>query len=165
MAELLAAGRSIKLRERELRTRRTQYDLCLVDFNGIWVSIDARLPGVLLAESIGKNTFPDFAGYSLLKREITYRSSRFDLLLKRGMKRCLVETKSVTLVDEEIALVPDAPTARGARHILDLTEAIGEGYEALLVFICQRGMPVSFLPINQPIPALWNPSKRVIGWA
>lgn len=139
MAQLLTAGRSIKLREKESRTRKTRYDLCLVDFNGIWVSIDARFPGILLAEAIGKNTFPDFAGYSLLKREITYRSSRFDLLLERGRKRCLVETKSVTLVDEEIALFPDAPTARGTRHILDLTGAIGEGYEALLVFICQRG--------------------------
>lgn len=137
MAELLTAGRSIKLREKESRTRKTRYDLCLVDFTGFWVSIDARLPGILLAESIGKNAFPDFAGYSLLKREVTYRSSRFDLLLGRGGS--LVETKSVTLVDEGIAPFPDAPTARGARHIRDLTEAIGEGYETWLVFICQRG--------------------------
>jgi len=148
MAELLTAGRSIKLRERESRTRKTRYDLCLVDFNGFWVSIDARLPGILMAESIGKNAFPDFAGYSLLKREVTYRSSRFDLLLGRRRKRCLVETKSVTLVDEGIALFPDAPTARGARHIRDLTEAIGEEYETWLVFICQRG-DVRFLSPNK----------------
>ena len=139
MAELLTAGRSIKLRERESRTRRTRYDLCLVDFSDFWVSIDARLPGILLAESIGNNAFPDFAPYSLLKREPTYRSSRFDLLLGRGKNRCLVETKSVTSVNAGVALFPDAPTARGARHILDLTEAIGEGYETWFVFICQRG--------------------------
>ena len=33
---------------------------------------------------------------------------------------------------------PDATTARGARHVLDLTEAVEEGYESWLVFICQR---------------------------
>jgi sugar fermentation stimulation protein A len=138
MAELLTAGRSIKLRERQSRTRKTRYDLCLVDFDGFWVSIDARLPGTLLAESIGNKAFPDFAAYSLLKREPTYRSSRFDLLLGRERNRCLVETKSVTLVNAGVALFPDAPTERGARHILDLTEVIGEGYETWLVFICQR---------------------------
>lgn len=160
MAELLIAGRSIKLREKESRTRKTQYDLCLVDFNGFWVSIDARLPGVLLAESIGRNAFPDFAGYSLLKREITYRSSRFDLLLQRGRKRCLVETKSVTLVDEGIALFPDAPTARGTRHILDLTEAIGDGYEALLVFICQRGDARFLFPNKSTDPRFAESLKK-----
>ncbi len=80
MAEFLAAGKSIKLRERESRTRKARYDICLVDFNGFWVSIDARPPGILLADSIGKDAFPDFTGYSLIKREVTYRSSRFDFL-------------------------------------------------------------------------------------
>ena len=84
MGELLTTGRAIKLRERKSQRRKTRYDLSLVDFNGCWVSIDARLPGVLLAESIEKNDFPDFTGYSLLKREAAYRSSRFDLLLDKG---------------------------------------------------------------------------------
>ena len=49
-----------------------------------------------------------------------------------------METKSVTLVSGELALFPDAPTARGTRHVLDLTEAMEEGYEGWLVFVCQR---------------------------
>ncbi|MCK5551812.1 MAG: DNA/RNA nuclease SfsA [Deltaproteobacteria bacterium] len=96
MRELLTTGRGIKLRERESQGRKTRFDLSLVDFNGPWVSIDARLPGALLAESIEKGDIADFAGYFPLKRETAYRSSRIDLLLGKGRSRCLVETKSVT---------------------------------------------------------------------
>lgn len=85
MRELLTNGRLVKLRERESRRRKTRYDLFLVDYHGRWVSIDARLPGLLLAESI---------------------------------------------------------------EIMDLTEAIGDGYEAWIVFICQRE-DVRFLSPNE----------------
>lgn len=138
MEELLTTGREIKLRERKSQGRKTRFDVFLVDFKGSWVSIDAGLPGTLLSESIEKNNIVDFAGYFPLKREAPYRSSRFDLLLGKGRSRCLVETKSVTLVEGKLALFPDAPTARGTRHVLDLTEAVEEGYEAWLVFVCQR---------------------------
>lgn len=138
MRELLTTGRPIKLRERRSQRRKTGYDLSLVDYHGRWVSIDTRLPGVLLAESIENRVFPEFAQYSSLKRDVTYRSSRIDLLLAKGRSRCLVETKSVTLANREMALFPDAPTIRGTKHVMDLTEAIGEGFEAWVVFICQR---------------------------
>ena len=138
MRELLTTGRLVKLRERRSQRRKTRYDLTLVNYDGRWVSIDARLPGVLLAESIEYRDFPEFAEYSLIKREVTHRSSRIDLLLGKGKDRCLVETKSVTLVNGEMALFPDAPTIRGRKHVMDLTQAIGEGYEAWIVFICQR---------------------------
>ncbi len=138
MRELLTPERPVMLRERRSQKRKTRYDLTLVNYYGRWVSIDARLPRSLLAESIEDGNYPEFAEYSLIKREVTHRSSRIDLLLRKGRERCLVETKSVTLVNGEMALFPDAPTIRGTRHVLDLTEAIGEGYEAWIVFICQR---------------------------
>lgn len=160
MGDLLTIGRPIKLVERRSRRRKTRYDFYLVDYKGSFVSIDARLPGALLAESIEKGDFPEFAGYYLLKREAAYRSSRFDLLLGSGRGRCLVETKSVTLVDGEVALFPDASTARGTRHILDLTEAIGEGYEAWLVFVCQRG-DARFLSPNESVDPRFAEALRM----
>lgn len=138
MGELLTPERPIGLREKNRQGRKTRYDLTLVHGDGYWVSIDARLPGTLLAESIQNGNFPELTGYSLLQREVPYRSSRIDLLLGKGNGRCLVETKSVTLVNGGVALFPDAPTARGTRHALELAEAIEEGYEAWVVFVCQR---------------------------
>jgi sugar fermentation stimulation protein A len=71
MGELLTTGRGIKLREGKSRARKTRFDVSLVDFNGSWVSIDARLPGVLLAESIEESDISDFNGYFPLKREVS----------------------------------------------------------------------------------------------
>ncbi len=152
MRELLTHGRPVKLRETESRKRKTRYDLFLVDYHGRWVSIDAKLPGLLLAESIQNRQFPEFSGYSPLKREVAYRSSRLDLLLGKGKSRCLVETKSVTLVNGEMALFPDAPTIRGTKHVTDLTEALGNGYEAWVVFICQRKDARFFAPNESADP-------------
>jgi sugar fermentation stimulation protein A len=86
MEGLLTLGRPIRLRERNHRGRKTRYDLSLVHCNGHWVSIDARLPGTLLVESIENGDFPELMGCSLLKREVPYRSSRIDLLLGRGTR-------------------------------------------------------------------------------
>jgi sugar fermentation stimulation protein A len=54
MRELLTPGRSIMLRQRRSQKRKTRYDLSFVNYYGRWVSIDARLSGVLRAESIEK---------------------------------------------------------------------------------------------------------------
>lgn len=160
MGGLLTLGRPIRLWERSHQRRKTRYDLSLVHRNDHWVSIDARLPGILLAESIENGDFSGLTGYSLLKREVTYRSSRIDLLLGRGNGPCLVETKSVTLVNGGVARFPDAPTARGARHVLDLGESIGEGYEAWIVFVCQREDARLFSP-NEPVDPRFAQALRM----
>ncbi len=125
-------------RERRSQRRKTRYGLSLVNYDGRWVPIDTRLPGVLLAESIERRDFPECMEYVFTKRGGTYRFSRIDLLLGEGRDRWLVETKSITLVNGEMALLADAPTIRGTKHVLDLTEAIAEGYEVWIIFICQR---------------------------
>jgi sugar fermentation stimulation protein A len=49
-----------------------------------------------------------------------------------------LEVKSVTLVEDGIALFPDAVTARGARHVRELTERQREGHPAAILFVAQR---------------------------
>jgi len=75
-----------------------------------------------------------------------------------------VETKSVTLVRGELALFPDAPTARGTRHVLDLTEAMEEGYEAWLVFVCQREDARFLSPNISADPRFAEALKRGYDW-
>ena len=51
-------------------------------------------------------------------------STRFDFLLTRGLGKCFVEVKSVTLVGEDrLSAFPDAVTARGVKHIRGLLAA------------------------------------------
>jgi sugar fermentation stimulation protein A len=66
--------------------------------------------------------------------------SRFDFALRdlRGAET-LVEVKSVTLVEDGVALFPDAPTVRGARHLSELEDYVRAGGRALVLFVVQRG--------------------------
>lgn len=65
--------------------------------------------------------------------------SRFDFLLEAPGKRpLLVEVKSVSLCVNGLGLFPDAPTARGARHLSELKQVSSLGLDACVVFIAQR---------------------------
>lgn len=126
--------------------RKTAGDLLLVSHAGVWVSVDARLPGRLAAEALAAGRLAPFTGYTGLKTEVTIGESRLDLRLQGPTGPCWVETKSVTLVEEGVALFPDAPTARGARHLRTLTALRGRGERTAVVFVVQRPDAVAFSP-------------------
>ena len=48
-----------------------------------------------------------------------------------------LEVKGVTLEENGYARFPDAPTERGARHLLELVEAKKQGYGAGAMFLIQ----------------------------
>lgn len=50
----------------------------------------------------------------------------------------VLEAKSVTLVEEGVALFPDAVTARGTRHVREMTELARKGHPAAVIFVAQR---------------------------
>ncbi|MBS7637348.1 DNA/RNA nuclease SfsA, partial [Candidatus Bathyarchaeota archaeon] len=56
-----------------------------------------------------------------------------------------LEVKSCTLVENGVALFPDAPTSRGERHMKTLIKALEFGRAAVL-FLVQRGDAEVFRP-------------------
>ena len=49
-----------------------------------------------------------------------------------------MEVKSVTWVEDGVALFPDGVTARGRRHLEELAGLAARGHEAWQVFVVQR---------------------------
>ena len=129
LRELLQPGNPVYLAPASNSDRKTRYDLTLVELPSGLVSADARLPNALVAESIEAGVLSPFAGYDQLKREVQYGKSRLDMMLTAPNGNCYVEVKSVTLVQEEQGLFPDAPTERGRRHVEELASAPIEGIE------------------------------------
>ena len=118
--------------------RKTSFDLQLVQMGMTLCSADARLPNFLMEEAIRGDSIYEFTEYTDIRREVSYEDSRFDLFLKKDGSQCFIETKSVTLVEDRIALFPDAPTSRGTKHVNGLIRAKKEGYRSSVVFIVQR---------------------------
>lgn len=117
--------------------RKTKYDLFGVLEGDTFVCIDSRLPPKLFSEAIETGEIEEFDGYVIEKKEPRFRDVRFDLLLI-GKEVCVVETKSCTLVVDNTAMFPDAPTERGRKHLYRLIEARDSGMRAVVVFVVQR---------------------------
>ena len=58
----------------------------------------------------------------------------------------------MTLVEDGQAQFPDAPTARGARHLRALTSLLDEHTRAAIVFVIQRSDATSFAPHDAADP-------------
>jgi len=146
LEELLVPGRTCYLVPRAASYRRTPYDLLLVACCGVLVSVDARLPNRLFAEAVTAGRLAPFAGCTVLEAEVRRGGSRLDFRLRGPRRTCWVETKSVTLVEDGLALFPDAPTARGRRHLEGLAALVQKGQRAAVVFVVQRPDAVAFAP-------------------
>ena len=140
--------------------RKTLYDLSLVDLGHTLVSADALLPNALVYEGIQRGRLPELRGYQEVLREQVFEDSRLDLLLRSGYKRCYVEVKSVTLVEQGVALFPDAPTTRGQRHMGALAHAVQQGWRGAVVFVVQRDDAVTFAPHDVADPAFGKALRR-----
>jgi len=145
MHELMVPGARVYLLEKRGEHRKTRYDMVLVDYGGVMVGIDSRLPNRLLAEAVNAGRLKEFRGYTVEKTEPVFHDSRLDLVLSDGKGQVMVETKSCTLVEDGVALFPDAPTKRGARHMRTLVKALETGRSAA-VFVIQRGDASEFRP-------------------
>jgi sugar fermentation stimulation protein A len=109
---------------------------------GAIVGINTALPPVLVQEGIDDAVITELQGYQHIRREVRYGSenSRIDLLLQRGVDPdCYVEVKNVTaIIENNIAVFPDAVSARGQKHLRELMQMVQQGKRAVIFFAVPR---------------------------
>jgi sugar fermentation stimulation protein A len=151
LTELLSPDHPMLLAEASSAHRVTDYDLLMVSLPDTLVSIDARLPNRLFREAVEDSALREFENYPVVQREVVCGDSRLDFLLKAdgGRRPCLVEVKSVTLVQEGLGRFPDAVTQRGARHLNELRRASLDGNRTAVVFVIQRADAEAFAPHDE----------------
>ena len=141
--ELLVEGCTVYLECAKNPERKTRFDLVAVEKNGILINMDSYAPNLAVGEFLPK-LFPD----SKIRAEYKHGNSRFDFYIEDNDKRILLEVKGVTLENDGVVMFPDAPTERGAKHVAELAESIGEGYEAYLFFVVQM-KGVKYFTLNE----------------
>ncbi len=153
--ELLVKDCTVYLSKSNNPQRKTMYDLVAVEKQRenklpLLINMDSQIPNDIAAEFLSMGNI--FSDNAVLKREVTFEKSRFDIYVRDGEKEAFVEVKGVTLEKDGVALFPDAPTERGIKHINELIIAKQNGYRAIILFVVQMKEVNVFKPNAQMHP-------------
>jgi sugar fermentation stimulation protein A len=147
MTGLASPGARVWLSRAANPKRKLAFTWELVEADGALVGVNTAHPNAVVAEAIAAGRIPELAGYAGLRREVPYGvNSRIDIqLTDTSRPRCLVEVKNVHLMRTRgLAEFPDAVTARGAKHLREMADAVRAGDRAAMVYLVQRGDCVRF---------------------
>ena len=148
--ELLTPRAKVILARGENPNRKTEYDLIAVYKGDRLINLDSQAPNAVFGEWVRRSEY--FSELTFVKPEYTYKNSRFDYYLEAGNRRIFVEVKGVTLEQDGVTMFPDAPTARGEKHLRELSDAVKNGYEAFVFFVIQMDGCKYFTPNRRMDP-------------
>jgi sugar fermentation stimulation protein A len=135
----LDPGQEILLTHDERPGRKTAYTWRFVRGPAGWICIDTLAPNRLVAEALAAGGLPGLPLPSRVRAEVPIpQGSRLDFVLEVEGKLLFLEVKSVTWVEDGVALFPDGVTSRGRRHLEHLRALVGLGHQAWNVFVVQR---------------------------
>ncbi|MDP3879458.1 MAG: DNA/RNA nuclease SfsA, partial [Dehalococcoidales bacterium] len=88
------------------------------------------------------------------RRNARLGDSVIDYLLEGDGEQVYLEVKSAVLRQGHYAMYPDCPSARGRRHIRELTQHVSEGGRAIILFIAALPGVTAFKPNQSGDPEL-----------
>jgi sugar fermentation stimulation protein A len=163
MLECSEPGRSVYLSRHNNPKRRTRYTWELIDMPTSLVGVNTLIPNRLALASVAAARVPELAGYDNFRAEVKYgQNSRIDLLLEKGARRCFVEVKNCTLVQNGVAYFPDAVTSRGLKHLVELQQQVQAGHRGIMFFLVQRMDARIFRPADHIDPAYGQELRKAV---
>lgn len=178
MIGLNIPGSAVWLSRSDNPNRKLAYTLELVEAAAPWgeglVGVNTGHPNALVAAAISAGTIPELAGYDRLRREVKYgRNSRIDVLLEDDAAKpalrppAYVEVKNVHLRRPDgpygdAAEFPDCVTARGAKHLEEMTAMVAQGCRAVMLYLVQRGDCTHFRTAADLDPAYHDGLRRAL---
>lgn len=122
LTEILVSGTRVILERRRSASRHssTEYTLVGAYYRGRVVPLYAARANAAVRDLVVPHLFK---GVSELEEEVAVGASRIDLRVRTGSTTHVIEVKAVTLVEHDVAMFPDAPSARARRHLDELANA------------------------------------------
>ena len=136
LGELLFPGNEILLRYAARAGRKTDWDLVAAKKGNEWILVNSGFHSAITEAILKNRHISPFGPLGALRSEVKYGSSRLDFLISTPEdEKIYIEVKGCTLVRENTALFPDAPTIRGRRHLEELMSIIRQGCRAAVIFL------------------------------
>jgi len=139
MKGLLNEGNDVYLLANNNPKRKLKYGLEIIKSRENLVGVNTHMANRIVEHGIQNNLIKELKNYDSIKAEVFFnKETRFDFLLEKKSQKSFVEVKNVTLFrNKDTAEFPDAPTARGIKHLLTLIDAIKKSYKTYLIFLVQ----------------------------
>ena len=156
MMGLKAPGSRCWVSESADPKRKLKHTLEVLEADGTLVAMNTMSPNKIAEAAIRAGEIDALSGYDAIRREVKYgENSRIDLLLSDPDRPdCYVEVKNCHLMRTPgLAEFPDSVTARGAKHLYELSQRVRAGDRAVQLFIVQRGDCSTLSPAADLDPA------------
>ena len=139
MKGLLDEGNEVYLLPNNDPKRKLKYGLEIIKSRKNLVGVNTHLANRIVEHGLKNNLINELKNIEFVKPEVFFnKETRFDFLLEKKTQKTFVEVKNVTLFrNKDTAEFPDAPTARGTKHLLTLIDAIKKSYKTYLIFLVQ----------------------------
>lgn len=144
--EILVKGCTVLLKKSDNPNRKTKYSLLGAYKKDKIIHIDSQEPNKVVEEALLLQKIEKLKKYHKVEREKTYKNSRFDFKLSNDDEEYYLEVKGVTLEEGGICKFPDAPTQRGAKHLLELIDVKNSKKGAGVIFLIQMDNVRYFTP-------------------
>jgi len=146
-----SAAATVVARSRpQSRKRKTRYTMVAVYYRERVVPLVSSRANHIAEELVIPRLFPDALR---IKREMKCGNSRFDFRIETPDSPVLLEVKCCTLVEEGVALFPDATTARGRRHVEELGRLSSSSHKGAVLFLVMQPQARVFMPNIHTDPA------------
>ena len=140
MMGLAEEGMKIWVEPNDDPKKKLKYGWRLVDHeNGHFTGVDTSVPNRALKAALTAGEVPGLQA-PMVRPEVKYgENSRIDFLLSGAGPDTYVEVKSVTLCRQAgLAEFPDSRTARGLKHLQELSGVAQNGARAVMLYLVQR---------------------------
>jgi sugar fermentation stimulation protein A len=141
MMGLAEPGMRIWLEPNDDPKKKLKFGWRLVEHSdGHYTGVDTSVPNRALRAALVAHEVPGLSGYDTVRAEVKYgEKSRIDFLLTGDGPDTYVEVKSVTLSRQPgLAEFPDSVTARGTKHLGELSSMVAQGHRAVMLYLVQR---------------------------
>lgn len=119
-----------------------------------WIGVNTMRTNRIVEEALSQRRIPGLDEFDKLSREVKYgKNSRIDFLLStQDSTKVFIEVKNVSLVENGIAMFPDAITVRGQKHLCELMQVRKNGQRAVMFYLVNRQDAKIFKPADKIDP-------------
>lgn len=135
------------------KTRKYPHTLEMIREADTWIGVNTGLTNSIVTEAIRQGKIGELGQVENIATEVKVSAkSRLDVAVVAAGKTIYIEVKNCSLVENGIAMFPDAVTARGTKHLLELKELVSNGCGGIIFYLVQRMDAKSFAPASHLDP-------------